>query len=303
MQVPQYLQKGDTVLLVAPARNVNEGDLREFEAWVIEQGWMLEVAPNLFSVDNQFAGNDEQRASDLIWALSHPTAKAIFTARGGYGSVRTLAAMKKKLGDLDYWLQMQHPKWFVGFSDVTTIHLWLQKNNWVSIHGPVATQWSLQHESSEKNHRQLANALIGNPLLCELNEAHVYKPAAFNGELIGGNLSLLYASLGTDLQPVTDDKVLLIEDLDEYLYHIDRMLMAFKNAGLFNNIKALLVGSMIDMNDNSVPFGKTVKEMILEILDEANYPIVFDVPMGHDKQNYAVKLGAVCNFDNSTLTQ
>ena len=99
------------------------------------------------------------------------------------------------------------------------------------------------------------------------------------------------------------DQVLLIEDLDEYLYHVDRMLMACKNAGLFNNIQALLVGSMIDMNDNAVPFGKTVKEMILDLLGEANFPVVFDVPMGHDKQNYAVKLGAVCNFDNSTLTQ
>jgi muramoyltetrapeptide carboxypeptidase len=303
MQVPQYLQKGDTVLLVAPARNVNQGDLREFEAWINGQGWILEFAPNLFSVDNQFAGTDDQRANDLIWALSHPTAKAIFTARGGYGSVRTLEAMKKKLGDLDCWLQTQHPKWFVGFSDVTTIHLWLQKNNWVSIHGPVATQWSLQHESSEKNQLQLANVLNGNPLLFEIGQVNVYRPANFNGELIGGNLSLLYAALGTDLQPVTDGKVLLIEDLDEYLYHVDRMLMAFKNAGLFNNIQALLVGSMIDMNDNAVPFGKTVKEMILDLLGEANFPVVFDVPMGHDKQNYAVKLGAVCNFDNSTLTQ
>jgi len=303
MQVPQYLQKGDTVLLVAPARNVNQGDLREFEAWINGQGWILELAPNLFSVDNQFAGTDEQRANDLIWALSHPTAKAIFTARGGYGSVRTLEAMKKKLGDLDCWLQTQHPKWFVGFSDVTTIHLWLQKNNWVSIHGPVATQWSLQHESSEKNQLQLSNALNGSSLLFEIDRVNVYHQATFNGELIGGNLSLLYASLGTDLQPITDGKVLLIEDLDEYLYHVDRMLMACKNAGLFNNIQALLVGSMIDMNDNAVPFGKTVKEMILDLLGEANFPVVFDVPMGHDKQNYAVKLGAVCNFDNSTLTQ
>ena len=208
MQVPQYLQKGDTVLLVAPARNVNQGDLREFEAWINGQGWILEFAPNLFSVDNQFAGTDDQRANDLIWALSHPTAKSIFTARGGYGSVRTLEAMKKKLGDLDCWLQTQHPKWFVGFSDVTTIHLWLQKNNWVSIHGPVATQWSLQHESSEKNQLQLANVLNGNPLLFEIDQVNVYRPATFNGELIGGNLSLLYASLGTDLQPVTDGKVL-----------------------------------------------------------------------------------------------
>jgi muramoyltetrapeptide carboxypeptidase len=139
--------------------------------------------------------------------------------------------------------------------------------------------------------------------LFEIDRVNVYHPATFNGELIGGNLSLLYASLGTDLQPITDGKVLLIEDLDEYLYHVDRMLMACKNAGLFHNIKALLVGSMIDMNDNAVPFGKTVKEMIIELLGEANFPVVFDVPMGHDKQNYAVKLGAVCNFDNSTLTQ
>jgi muramoyltetrapeptide carboxypeptidase len=131
----------------------------------------------------------------------------------------------------------------------------------------------------------------------------VVRSRPFAGELLGGNLSLLYASLGTSVQPNTAGKVLFIEDLDEYYYHIDRMLFSLKLAGLFDGIKGLLVGSMIDMNDNAVPFGRSVKTMITELLVDCDFPIVFDVPVGHDEENISIKLGADCNFENSTLTQ
>jgi muramoyltetrapeptide carboxypeptidase len=126
---------------------------------------------------------------------------------------------------------------------------------------------------------------------------------SFTGQLVGGNLSLIYASLGTPLQPIATNKVLLIEDLDEYLYHIDRMIRSCKNAGLFQDIKALLVGSMIDMKDNAVPFGKSPKEIILEALGDKGFPILFDVEIGHDQRNHSVKLGCDITFDCSNLIQ
>lgn len=301
IRIPPYLKKGDTVVLVAPARSVSEAEVEMFAKWVKLQGWKLEFSPNLFCVENQFAGSDNQRAEDLIWAFSHPLAKAIFTARGGYGSIRALDSLRMAVDK--EWLNHQIPKWFIGFSDVTTLHLWLQKNGWASIHGPVATQCNLQNDWVAFNWQRLATVLRGEAIGVEIDIENSINGKSFNGQIIGGNLSLIYASLGTDLQPDTLGKILLIEDLDEYLYHIDRMLLACKNAGLFDGIAALLVGSMIEMKDNAVPFGKTVKEMILEILKDVEFPILFDVNIGHDEQNNAVKLGCDCNFDNSKLIQ
>lgn len=303
MLVPAYLQPGDTVLLIAPARSVVPSDIQPFIQWVELNEWKLELSPNLFCIKDQFAGDDAERASDLHWALSHPKAKAIFSARGGYGAVRTLEALSHLVGNLDVWLAAQTLKWFVGFSDMTTIHLWLQKNNWASIHGPVATQWGLTHESVQNNIDSLTQTLKGVRQSMSLIHSQVVHLKSFTGQLVGGNLSLIYASLGTPLQPIATNKVLLIEDLDEYLYHIDRMIRSCKNAGLFQDIKALLVGSMIDMKDNAVPFGKSPKEIIMEAVGDMGFPILFDVEIGHDQRNHSVKLGCNITFDCSNLIQ
>lgn len=300
---PPYLSFGDTVVLIAPARSVSNEDIQAFREWTISQGWHLECAPNLFAIQDQFAGDDQQRANDLLWAISHPTAKAIFTARGGYGAMRTLESLAKLVGSIETWIQQQPPKWFVGFSDMTTIHLCLQKNQWASVHGPVATQWGLKHGLVEQNSNNLASVLKGNEWYLDVQPEQVINPMPFDGKLVGGNLSLLYASLGTPLQPDTNNKVLFIEDLDEYLYHIDRMIRSCKNAGLFSDIKGLIVGSMIDMKDNAVPFGKSPREIILEALAHEGFPILFDVEIGHDQQNHALKLGCDITFDLSKLAQ
>ncbi len=303
MRIPAYLKPGDTVVLIAPARSVIETDIVSFQNWVAEQGWRLELSPYLFAVQNQFAGEDELRAKDLAWALSHPTAKAVFTARGGYGAMRTLEALEHHVGSVNHWLIQQHPKWFVGFSDMTTIHLWLNGQDWCSIHGPVASQWAQQHPWVNENNTDLYHALCGNELSLKVDSANVVNEQVFSGELLGGNLSLIYAALGTENQPKTAGKVLLIEDLDEYLYHIDRMIRSCKYAGVFHEIKALLVGSMIDMKDNAIPFGKAPREIILDALGGMGFPILFDVEIGHDKRNHAVKLGCDITFDLQTLTQ
>jgi muramoyltetrapeptide carboxypeptidase len=200
-------------------------------------------------------------------------------------------------------LKQSPAKWLVGFSDITWLHLLFAKANFQSIHGPVATQWNLTHGHIDQNISHLAKTLMGDIVSLDLSNSDVVRSKPFAGELVGGNLSLLYASLGTSAQPNTAGKVLFIEDLDEYYYHIDRMLFSLKLAGLFDGIQGLLVGSMIDMNDNTVPFGRSVKTMITELLADCDFPIVFDVPVGHDEENISIKLGADCNFENSTLTQ
>lgn len=280
-----------------------------FSRWVSAQGWRLEYAPNLFEVEHQFAGSDQHRAEDLIWAITHPTAKAIFTARGGYGCVRTVSKAEELcdamvgISSLIELLKQSPAKWLVGFSDITWLHLLFAKANFQSIHGPVATQWNLTHRYIDLNTSHLAKTLMGDIVSLDLSNSDVVRSKPFAGELVGGNLSLLYASLGTSVQPNTAGKVLFIEDLDEYYYHIDRMLFSLKLAGLFDGIQGLLVGSMIDMNDNSVPFGRSVKTMITELLACYDFPIIFDVPVGHDEENISIKLGADCNFENSILTQ
>lgn len=321
-----YLLPGDTVLLIAPSRSVSKADVVAFSRWVDSQGWKLEYSPNLFEVEHQFAGSDQHRAEDVIWATTHPTAKAIFTARGGYGCVRTVSkaedlcdAMQGQLlvGDsmteysteenamksivypdsgLVKLLKHSPAKWLVGFSDITWLHLLFAKANLQSIHGPVATQWNLTHGHIDQNISHLAKTLMGDIVSLDLSNSDVVRSKPFTGEVVGGNLSLLYASLGTPFQPNTAGKALFIEDLDEYYYHIDRMLFSLKLAGLFDGIKGLLVGSMIDMNDNGVPFGKSVKSMITELLSGYNFPIIFDVPVGHDEENISIKLGAECTF-------
>ena len=306
---PAYLIPGDTILLIAPSRSVSESDVAAFSRWVSAQGWLLEYAPNLFEVEHQFAGSDQHRAEDVIWAITHPTAKAIFTARGGYGCVRTVSKAEElcdtigEISSLFELLKQSPAKWLVGFSDITWLHLLFAKANFQSIHGPVATQWNLTHGHIDQNISHLAKTLMGDIVSLDLSNSDVVRSKPFAGELVGGNLSLLYASLGTSAQPNTAGKVLFIEDLDEYYYHIDRMLFSLKLAGLFDGIQGLLVGSMIDMNDNTVPFGRSVKTMITELLADCDFPIVFDVPVGHDEENISIKLGADCNFENSTLTQ
>jgi len=306
---PAYLIPGDTVLLIAPSRSVSESDVAAFSRWVSAQGWLLEYAPNLFEVEHQFAGSDQHRAEDLIWAITHPTAKAIFTARGGYGCVRTVSKAEELcdamvgISSLIELLKQSPAKWLVGFSDITWLHLLFAKANFQSIHGPVATQWNLTHGHIDQNISHLAKTLVGDIVSFDLSNSDVVRSKPFAGELVGGNLSLLYASLGTSVQSNTAGKVLFIEDLDEYYYHIDRMLFSLKLAGLFDGIQGLLVGSMIDMNDNSVPFGRSVKTMITELLSGYDFPIIFDVPVGHDEENISIKLGADCNFENSILTQ
>ncbi|MFM1791875.1 MAG: muramoyltetrapeptide carboxypeptidase [Bacteroidota bacterium] len=300
------IKSGDTVLLIATARSVTQVELQPFLHWAQEHRLLVEFAPNLFEVDNQFAGTDQQRAEDLLWALQHPTATAVFCARGGYGTIRTIKFLENFIqlqgSTIASLMQNQWTrKLFIGFSDVTVLHAWLNNNNWISLHGPVAVQWG--KEDFTETQTALENALFTKQISIDTQNLEVLNAAPFTANLVGGNLSLIFSLLSTPYRVKWENAALLIEDLDEYLYHVDRMMQSLESADLFTSAKAILVGGMSEMRDNSVPFGENAVEIIRKIALKYQIPVIFGVPIGHLSTNYSVFLGTSITFDGRFLIQ
>lgn len=293
---PQALKPGDAVALVAPARAVTPEETAAFRDWCSSKGLRLKEGRHLYGRMHQFSGTVHERATDLREAWLDPEVKAVFCARGGYGSVQLLEALE----DLD-WLK--NPKWLVGFSDITTLHLHLNRLGLVTLHAPMAIHWGIKNQYWQENLQSLENALFELKVEVELYKALSSEHLPFDGKLEGGNLSLLFASLGTPEQPDLKGKVLFIEDLDEYLYHIDRMMSGLRRAGLLKDLKALLVGGMTDMKDNAVPYGSGAEEIITDHAGRYGYPVLFGFPAGHTPKNICLKLGAHCTFDGRFFRQ
>ncbi len=277
------LKSGDTIAIVATARKVAREELQPaidtLESW----GLKVILGPHLFEVDNQYAGTDELRAEALQWAIDLPNVKAILFARGGYGTMRLM----DKLNLLPLRTQ---PKILAGFSDITVLHSALNNLGVPSLHCTMPLSWPTNTTEAIES---LRNALFGEEISYQANAHELNRLGKISGELVGGNLSLLYALSGTPQQLNTDGKILFIEDLDEYLYHIDRMVLSLKMAGTFKNLTGLVVGGMSDMRDNTVPFGKTAEEIIREHVEEYGFPVCFNFPAGHIADNRALWLGKV----------
>lgn len=259
------IKSGDTILLIATARFVTPADVKPFLQWADEKGLIVEVSPNLFKVENQFAGSDEDRAQDLLWAFTHPSATAVFCARGGYGTLRTVKKLEEILAGQGYGIplsgliqQQWNRKLRVGFSDVTVLHSLLNKYQWVSLHAPVAVQWG--NPSFDDSLLALEEALFRGTVKMDVFHLNKIHDKPFSGKLLGGNLSLIYALLATPYSTDWQNAVLLIEDVDEYLYHIDRMLQSLDSAGVFRQLTAIIVGGMSDMKDNALPFGMNAQK-------------------------------------------
>jgi muramoyltetrapeptide carboxypeptidase len=280
MTVPSYLKKGDTVAIIATARKVSKEEIEPALAFFQSLGLSVVLGKHLFESNNQYAGNDSQRTEDLQWALNDPTIKAIVIARGGYGSVRLIE-------HIDLTEFKKHPKWVVGYSDVTVLHNAIHNAGIATIHATMP----LNFTKSKVATQSMADALFGNLKQTTVEENYSNKSGIATGELVGGNLSLLYALSGTPYDLDTKDKVLFIEDLDEYLYHIDRMMMQLKLSGKLKHLKGLIVGGMTDMKDNAIPFGKFPEEIILDAVKDYNYPVCFDFPAGHIDHNLAMYFG------------
>lgn len=288
MLIPEYLKPGDTIAIVATARKVSASEMQpainKFQEW----GLKVVKGRNLYNADNQFSGTDEERAADLQWALDDPTVKAVIIARGGYGTV-------KIIDSIDFSRFKQHPKWIAGYSDITVLHMHIRTNCGIeTIHSVMPINFP-PDGSSTSGIETLKRALFGDKLEYRGVIPEQYKSMIRSGkaeaELIGGNLSLVYALTGTPSDIDTTGKILFIEDLDEYLYHMDRMMMNLKRSGRLNGLAGLIVGGMSDMKDNTIPFGKTAEEIIFDAVKEYDYPVLFGFPAGHIPDNRALIFG------------
>lgn len=283
--IPPFLKPGDKIAIAATARKVSRAEMQP--AIDVFTGWGLEVVihPDLFAEENQFAGPENLRAAIFQSYLNDASIKAIICARGGYGTV-------KMIDKLDFSQFNHSPKWVIGYSDVTVLHSHIHTHtNVCSLHATMPINMQ-QPNVNDPSIRMLQNTLFGHPIAVqEIPQHPLNKYGNAKGQLVGGNLSVLYSLVGSASDVDTTGKILFIEDLDEYLYHIDRMMQALKRAGKLNNLAALVVGGMSDMRDNAIPFGKTAEEIIRETVSDFNYPVCFNYPAGHLFDNLPLTIG------------
>jgi muramoyltetrapeptide carboxypeptidase len=289
MITPPYLKKGDKIGIAATARKVSMEELEP--AIAAFKSWGLEVVlgKNIFQSQDQFAGTDQERAADLQRMLDDPSIKAIIGARGGYGTLRIV-------DQLNFEELKKHPKWVIGFSDITVLHAHLHNLGMETLHAKMLINFTTDEVSSET----LKRALFGDLHQHEAPPHALNRKGTAQGVLVGGNLSLLYAIAGSISDLDTHGKILFIEDLDEYLYHVDRMMMNLKRSGKLDTLAGLVVGGMSDMKDNKIPFGKNAEEIILDAVKEFDYPVCFQFPAGHVDTNLALYLGRTVQLEVST---
>lgn len=287
MIIPPFLKAGDTVALVCTARKFFPEDAKP--AIDLLESWGLNVKlGTTIGLDNfQLGGTDTERAADFQAQLDDENVKAIWCARGGYGTVRIIDS-------LDFTNFKQHPKWIMGFSDVTVLHCQLNVERVASFHSIMPFTVPNAPEEVKDTFRK---ALFGETLSYSIPSKSYDVKGVASGELVGGNISILYSLLGSKSAIDTKDKILFIEDLDEYLYHIDRMMYNLKRNGYFEQVKGIIVGSMTDMHDNEIPFGQNEVQIITEIAKDFSIPIAFQFPAGHQKDNRTLILGQKVAFE------
>ncbi|NCD69515.1 S66 peptidase family protein [Mucilaginibacter agri] len=284
---PPYLKKGDLVAITCPAKKLPQP---MDDAVALLQSWGLRVVlgETVTASYHQFAGTDELRAQDMQRFIDDNEVKAIFAARGGYGTIRII-------DDINFDNLKQNPKWIIGFSDITVIHSHLQANLQLqSIHGQMPINIP---DASAASLQSLKKALFGEELSYSFTTENHNRVGQASGELIGGNLMLLMSVLGSASDVDYDGKILFIEDVGEYMYAIDRMIYCLKRAGKFKNLTGLIVGGFTDLKDNDIPFGFTVPEMILTAIKEYDYPVCFDFPGGHVPNNNALIFGRTVSLN------
>lgn len=276
-----YLKQGSKIAIAAPARRVTPEEMAYGIQWLKEQGFVPVYDDRLFAEHHIFAGDDSFRAAVFQEYLDNEEIEAIWLARGGYGGIRIIDR-------LDFTKFSAHPKWIAGFSDSTVIHGKLQRLGIPSLHAPMPFYFANKTEEAKQS---LFDALTGKPLRYELPANPLNRLGEMEGEIVGGNLSILMGINGSDIFPETDGKILLIEEVDEYIYHIDRMMRGLKRAGKLANLKGLIVGGLTQIHDNAHPFGQTAEEVIAEVVSEYDYPVCFGFPAGHFDDNRVLVFG------------
>lgn len=286
MITPPYLKKGDTIAIVATARKNIDDNLKPAIEWLKNWGLEVKIGTTIGLDQNQLAGTDAQRAADFQAQMDNPNIKAIWCVRGGYGTVRMIDL-------LDFSKFKQNPKWIIGFSDVTVLHSHLNTLGFKSIHGimPVSTKATTDAKET------LRQALFGENISYEVAPHPMNRFGKASGQLVGGNLSILYSLFGSQSAIDCSDKILFIEDLDEYLYHIDRMLINLKRNGCLESLKGIVVGGMTKMKDNDIPWGKDALQIIDDVTKKYNIPVCYNFPAGHVQDNRALVFGTQIVFE------
>lgn len=282
IQAP-FLQKNDIIGIISTARSVDKSLLEK--AIHILKSWGLQVmlGKNLYRIDNQFAGTIQERTNDLQNMINNPQIKAIFCAKGGYGTIQIV-------DNLDLSTLYSQPKWIIGFSDVTVLHNHLHTQlNLQTIHATMPLLFSQPNHEMALEH--LKNVLFGKFPTYTFPSYESNREGKTIAPIIGGNLSIIHSLIGTPSDIDTKGKILFLEDLDEYLYHIDRMIIHLKRAKKLDKLAGLVIGGMTDMKDNMIPFGKNAEQIIYDYTKEYDYPICFNAPIGHIVDNFPIICG------------
>ncbi|HKP32275.1 MAG TPA: LD-carboxypeptidase [Chitinophagaceae bacterium] len=295
-KIPKYLKPGDTIGITAPAGHITAEEIRpsviQMESW----GFRIKVGSTIGKTDFTFAGTDQERAADFQEMLDDPTIKAIMCARGGYGMVRII-------DKLDFTKFIQKPKWVIGFSDLTVFHSHINRNHGIaSIHSKMCNSfpddWSKAEQIQIETINSIRQALNGEKMKYFFDANPSNKPGKAEGVLVGGNLKTIESLAGSSSDLYTAGKILFVEDTGEYLYSIDRMFWNLKRTGKLSQLKALIVGGFkIKTDDEGESFGRTLQDIVLEKIKKYDYPVCFDFPVGHQKNNYALKCGVIHKLD------
>jgi muramoyltetrapeptide carboxypeptidase len=287
---PPPLTKNDTIGVISPASHLDAN--RYYTGKEILQnrfGYNLTEGRHLFDKHFNFAGTDENRLQDFQQFLDNPSVKAIIAGRGGYGTSRII--------DQINWENFRkNPKWVIGFSDITLIHQKIQSLGFQSIHGPMMVTLQNEDQSTES----LIRAISGEALDYIERGHPVNRSGNATAEIVGGNLCLLAHNIGSLSDLSWNGKILFLEDIGEYYYNIDRMILQLKRAGKLKNLAGLIIGQFSDNKDNNYPFGKNANEIIAEHIEEYSFPVCFDFPIGHDKENRAIRCGETISLSVST---
>lgn len=292
-KTPPYLKVGDTIAIVAPAGILKGRQATIQQAQKLAESWGLKVVlgKNIYNQNNHFAGTDDERCQDFQDALDNKKIKAIWAARGGYGSVRILDM-------LDFTEFKKHPKWIIGYSDITAFHNHIHNLGFETLHAMMPTSLEEKPEETIETIASFKKALFGENLTYEIPSSSYNRSLSskeIKGELIGGNLAILTSMLGSKSQLKTEHKILFIEEIGEYKYSIDRMLQSLKRAGYFTKVNAVIVGNMTAIKKNTTNWGSSIEQLILDVVPE-DIPVLFDFPAGHEAKNSAMIFGRRINL-------